>query len=37
MPNHVHVLLQPLTPLAGILQSWKSYTGRWALARNAEL
>ena len=37
MPNHVHVLLHPLTPLAGILKSWKSYTGRWALARNAEL
>ena len=37
MPNHVHTLIQPLVPLAGIVQSWKSYTGRWALARNAEL
>jgi putative transposase len=37
MPNHVHVLIQPHVPLAGIVQSWKSYTGRWALAHNAEL
>ena len=37
MPNHVHVLIHPLVPLAGIVQSWKSYTGRWAMARNAEL
>lgn len=37
MPNHVHVLIQPRCPLAKIVQSWKSYTGRWALARNAEL
>ena len=37
MPNHVHVLLEPLVPLASILQSWKSYTGRWALSKNAEL
>ncbi len=37
MPNHVHVLIRPLAPLAGIVQSWKSYTGRWALAHNAEL
>lgn len=37
MPNHVHVLIEPQTDLARIVQSWKSYTGRWALARNAEL
>ncbi|MEP7013082.1 MAG: transposase [Acidobacteriota bacterium] len=37
MPNHVHSLIEPITPLAGIVQSWKSYTGRWALAHNAEL
>ena len=37
MPNHVHVLIQPSASLAKIVQSWKSYTGRWALARNAEL
>ena len=37
MPNHVHVLIEPRVPLAKIVQSWKSYTGRWAMARNAEL
>ncbi len=37
MPNHVHALLQPEHPLARIVQSWKSYTGRWALTHNAEL
>ena len=37
MPNHVHVLIWPQAELSKILQSWKSYTGRWALARNAEL
>ena len=37
MPNHVHTLIHPLVPMAGIVQSWKSFTGRWALGRNAEL
>ncbi len=37
MPNHVHVLICPKASLGTILQSWKSYTGRWALAHNAEL
>lgn len=37
MPNHVHVLIEPRVSLAKIVQSWKSYTGRWAMARNAEL
>lgn len=37
MPNHVHVLIETLTPLAKIVQSWKSFTGRWALAHSAEL
>ncbi len=37
MPNHVHVLIEPKVPLGGIVQSWKSYTGRWAMQRNAEL
>lgn len=37
MPNHVHVLLEPDRSLARIVQSWKSYTGRWALVRNTEL
>ena len=37
MPNHVHVLIEPVETLPKIVQSWKSYTGRWALAHNAEL
>lgn len=37
MPNHVHVLIEPTAPLGKIVQSWKSFTGRWALAHNAEL
>ena len=37
MPNHVHVLIEPKIELSKILQSWKSYTGRWAKEQNAEL
>jgi len=37
MPNHVHVLIDPQVEIKKIVQSWKSYTGRWALAYNAEL
>jgi REP element-mobilizing transposase RayT len=37
MPNHVHVLVETLAPLSKIVQSWKSFTGRWALEKNAEL
>lgn len=37
MPNHVHVLIEAAAPLAKIVQSWKSYTGRWALSHSAEL
>ena len=37
MPNHVHVLIDPITKLGAILQSWKSFTGRWALANNERL
>jgi len=37
MPNHVHTLIQAETNLARLVQSWKSFTGRWALARNLEL
>lgn len=37
MPNHVHVLIEPKEALSKLVQSWKSYTGRWALQRNAEL
>jgi hypothetical protein len=36
MPNHVHVLLETLTPLAKIVQGWKSITARWALTHNEE-
>ena len=37
MPNHVHVLIETKALLAKIVQSWKSFTGRWALQMNAEL
>ena len=37
MPNHVHVLIEPLIELGKIVQSWKSFTGRWVMRRNAEL
>ena len=36
MPNHVHVLVDPWESLSKIVQSWKSYTGRWAMKQNAE-
>lgn len=34
MPNHVHVLIETEYDLSKIVQGWKSYTGRWALANN---
>ena len=37
MPNHVHVLIQPKLSLARIVQSWKSYTGKWAIKNNDNL
>ncbi len=37
MPNHVHVLIQPKIQLGKIVQSRKSYTGRWAIERNKAL
>ena len=37
MPNHVHVLIESKIPVSKIVQSWKSYTGRWAMKHNAEL
>lgn len=37
MPTHVHTLIEPTASLATIVKSWKSYSGRWALAHNAEL
>ncbi len=30
MPNHVHVLIEPIIPLAEIVKGWKSFTSRWA-------
>jgi type I restriction enzyme R subunit/putative DNA methylase len=37
MPNHVHVLIEQKSSLGKIVQSWKSYTGRWAVKHKAEL
>ncbi len=37
MPNHVHVLIDPVQPIAKIVQGWKSFTARWLLARNEPL
>ena len=37
MPNHVHVLLKPRQELSAIVKGWKSFTARWALARNEAL
>ncbi|HFD81613.1 MAG TPA: transposase [Gammaproteobacteria bacterium] len=37
MPNHVHVLIEQLDALPRIVGSWKSYTGRWALAHDVVL
>lgn len=34
MPNHVHVLIKANSSLSKIIQSWKSFTGKWALANN---
>lgn len=34
MPNHVHVLIKANNSLTKIIQSWKSFTGKWALANN---
>jgi len=36
MPNHVHVLIEPLVNLASIVQGWKSYTARWILGKNEQ-
>ena len=37
MPNHVHILIEPLVALETITKSWKSYSGRWAMAHNLAL
>lgn len=34
MPNHVHVIIKTNDDLPKIVQSWKSFTGKWALANN---
>lgn len=34
MPNHVHVLIDPLTPLFRIVQAWKSVSSRRLLEEN---
>jgi len=34
MPNHVHVLIRTKEDLSKIIQSWKSFTGKWAKANN---
>lgn len=34
MPNHIHVLIETKSHLSRIVQSWKSYTGKWAFANN---
>ncbi|WP_372934220.1 HsdR family type I site-specific deoxyribonuclease, partial [Mariniphaga sediminis] len=34
MPNHVHVLIKANSNLSRIIQSWKSFTGKWALTNN---
>lgn len=37
MPNHVHILITPNYPLGKIIQSWKSYSARWAIQNNQRL
>ena len=37
MPNHVHILVEPITDLATIIQGWKSFTARWILQQNKRL
>ena len=37
MPNYFHVLVEPYAAFGKIVQSWKSYTARWAMQHNAEL
>lgn len=34
MPNHVHVLIKARSDISKTIQSWKSYTGKWAIANN---
>ena len=37
MPNHVHVIIKPDYSLPRIVQSWKSFSGKWAFANARRL
>jgi len=37
MPNHIHVMIEPLVDLALIVQGWKSFTSRWVLRNRSAL
>lgn len=37
MPNHVHILIECRYSLSRIVQSWKSYSARWAVLHNDRL
>ena len=37
MPNHVHVLIDPMEPISKTIQGWKSFTARWLLKHNERL
>jgi len=37
MPNHVHILVEPIAELSRIIQGWKSFTARWILRQNTRL
>jgi putative transposase len=37
MPNHVHILIEPMADIATIVQGWKLYSSRWILARVPQL
>ncbi|WP_006788062.1 REP-associated tyrosine transposase [Thiorhodospira sibirica] len=37
MPNHIHVLIEQIGRLSLIIQSWKSFTGRFAMENNEKL
>ena len=37
MPTHVHVLIKSNSDLPKIIQSWKSFTGKWAIKNNKRL
>lgn len=37
MPNHVHILIECQYSLSRIVQSWKAFSGRWAVAHNERL